>query len=102
MFEIRPARPEDAAGIARVWAAAMPQLVKTARGVEAELRNNPSRVVLVAVDGPDVVGYGNVYPADPDETAPRVRITVHVPLSLRRRGIGSAMADAVCAAAADG
>lgn len=100
VFEIRTARPDDATGIARVWAAAMPQLVKTARGVEAELRNNPSRVILVAVDGPDVVGYGNVYPTDPDETAPRVRITVHVPPSLRRRGIGSALADAVCAAAA--
>jgi len=100
VFEIRTARPEDAAGIARVWAAAMPHLVKTARGVEAELRNSTSRVVLIAVDGPDVVGYGNVYLPGPDEKAPRVRITVHVPPSRRREGIGSALADAICAEAA--
>lgn len=100
VFEIRTARPEDAVGIARVWAAAMPQLVKTPRGVEAELRNSTTKVVLVAVDGPDVVGYGNVYLPAPDAKAPQVRITVHVPPDLRRRGIGSAVADAVCAAAA--
>ena len=99
VFEIRTARPGDAAGIARVWPAAMPQLVKTARGVEAELRNSESRIVLIAVDGPDVVGYGNVYLPDPDERAPRVRITVHVPPAVRRRGIGSALADAICEAA---
>ena len=65
VFEIRTAGPEDAAGIAGVWAAAMPHLVKTARGIEAELRNSKRRVVLIAVDGSDVVGYGNVYPARP-------------------------------------
>lgn len=100
VFEIRTARPEDAVGIARVWAAAMPHLVKTVRGVEAELRSSTSKVVLVAVDGTDVVGYGNVYLPATDVTAPQVRITVHVPPDLRRRGIGSAVADAVCAEAA--
>jgi GNAT superfamily N-acetyltransferase len=97
VFEIRTAIPEDAA---RVWAATMPHLVKTARGVEAELRAGRSRIVVLAVDGPDVVGYGNVYLPGPDVRAPRVRITVHVPPELRGRGIGTAVADEVCAAAA--
>jgi GNAT superfamily N-acetyltransferase len=101
VFEIRTAGPEDAVGIARVWAAAMPQLVKTARGIEAELRiAGSSRHVLIAVDGDQVVGYGNVYLPDPGDTAPRVRITVQVPPELRRRGIGGALAEAVSSAAA--
>ncbi|MEV0801351.1 GNAT family N-acetyltransferase [Kribbella sp. NPDC050281] len=100
VFEIRTARPEDAVGIARVWAAVMPQLVMTPRGVEAGLRNTSTRVVLIAVDGPDVVGYGNVYLPGPEQDKPRVRITVHVPPEQRRRGIGSAMADAIGAEAA--
>src|SRR5215207_1386826 len=95
-IEIRPATPADAAGIAAVWAATMPHLVKTAKGVEAELRAATSRVVLIAVDGDEVVGYGNVYLPSPDDTAPRVRITVQVPPSHRGRGTGSALADAIC------
>lgn len=94
-IEIRSATPADAAGIAAVWAAAMPQLVKTAKGVEAELRTSTSRVVLIAVDGNEVVGYGNVYLPLPDDEAPRVRITVQVPPALRGRGIGGALAEAV-------
>jgi GNAT superfamily N-acetyltransferase len=100
VFEIRTAGPEDAVGIARVWAAAMPQLVKTARGIEAELRASKRRIALIAVDGSDVVGYGNVYLPDEGDEAPRVRITVQVPPDLRKRGIGNALADAVCAEAA--
>lgn len=100
VFEIRTAGPEDAVGIARVWAAVMPQLVMTPRGIEAGLRNSSTRVVLIAVDGPDVVGYGNLYLPDPEQETPRVRITVHVPPEQRRRGIGSAMADAIGAEAA--
>jgi len=100
VFEIRTAGPADAVGIARVWAAVMPQLVLTPRGVEAGLRNSTTRVVLIAVDGSDVVGYGNVYLPDPEQEKPRVRITVHVPPELRRRGIGSAIADAIGAEAA--
>ncbi|GAA3596297.1 GNAT family N-acetyltransferase [Kribbella ginsengisoli] len=99
-FEVRVATPEDAVGIAGVWAAAMPHLVKTARGIEAELRKTTTRVVLVAVDGEAVIGYGNIYrPAD--EVAPRVRITVHVPPVERERGIGSALADQVTAVAVE-
>jgi GNAT superfamily N-acetyltransferase len=100
VFEIRTAGPEDAVGIARVWAAAMPQLVKTARGIEAELRSSRRRVALIAVDGSDVVGYGNVYLPDEGEQAPRVRISVQVPPDLRKRGIGGALAEAICAEAA--
>ncbi len=100
VFEIRTAGPEDAVGIARVWTAAMPQLVKTARGIEAELRSSRRRVALIAVDGSDVVGYGNVYLPDEGEQAPRVRISVQVPPDLRKRGIGGALAEAICAEAA--
>lgn len=96
VFEIRTAGPEDAVGIARVWAAAMPHLVKTARGIEAELRNSKRRIVLIAVDGSDVVGFGNVFLPDPGAEAPRVRISVQVPPEFRRRGIGGRLAEAIC------
>jgi GNAT superfamily N-acetyltransferase len=92
VFEIRSAESSDAVGIAAVWAAAMPHLVMTARAVEAGLRNNPNRVVLVAVTGSEIVGYGNIYLPEPDATAPRVRITVQVPPAYRGSGIGSALA----------
>lgn len=101
VFEIRTAAPEDAVGIARVWAVAMPQLVMTARGVESGLRTATSRVVLIAVDGADVLGFANIYLPDPAEQAPRVRIAVQVPPAARRRGIGSALADRVEARAAE-
>ncbi|MFI5711013.1 GNAT family N-acetyltransferase [Kribbella sp. NPDC051620] len=101
-FEVRAATPGDAVGIAGVWAAAMPHLVKTARGIEAELRTGSSRIVLIAVedDSDAVVGYGNIYLPAPDEPAPRVRITVHVSPASRGRGIGSALADQISTAAA--
>ncbi|MFF0339507.1 GNAT family N-acetyltransferase [Kribbella sp. NPDC004875] len=95
VFEIRTAGPEDAVGIARVWAAAMPQLVKTARAIEIELRHNRSREILIAVDGPDVVGYSNLYLPAIDAQAPRVRVTIQVPPEFRRRGIGSALTTAI-------
>ncbi|WP_203590996.1 GNAT family N-acetyltransferase [Streptomyces sp. SID13031] len=100
-FEVRVAVPADAVGIAGVWAAAMPHLVKTARGVEAELRKSTTRVVLIAVEDDVVVGYGNIYRPAPEEVAPRVRITVQVPPSQRGRGIGSALANQVSAVAVD-
>jgi GNAT superfamily N-acetyltransferase len=100
-FGIRAATPADAVGIAGVWAAAMPHLVKTARGVEAELRKSTTRVVLIAVEDDEVVGYGNIYRPGPDEVAPRVRITVQVPPSQRGRGIGSALAEQVTGVAAE-
>src|SRR4051812_5744929 len=100
-FEIRAALPEDAVGIAAVWAAAMPHLVKTARGIEAELRSRSSRVVLIAVEDGNVVGYGNVYLPEPGEDAPRLRVTVQVPPAERGRGIGAALLEAVTRAATD-
>ncbi|MFG1907451.1 GNAT family N-acetyltransferase [Kribbella sp. NPDC048928] len=95
VFEIRTARPKDAAGVARVWAAVMPQLVKTARAIELQLSRGRSQEVLIAVDGPDVVGYANLYRPPADAEAPRVRITVQVPPEYRGRGIGSALLTAL-------
>ncbi len=100
-FEIRAALPEDAVGIADVWAAAMPHLVKTARGIEAELRSSTSRVVLIAVEDGKVVGYGNVYLPEADAEAPRLRVTVQVPPAERGRGIGGALFEAITQAARD-
>jgi GNAT superfamily N-acetyltransferase len=100
VFEIRTAQPDDAVGIARVWAAAVPHLVKTARCVETELRNSRQRIALIAVDGSDVLGFGNVFLPTSVDGAPRIRITVQVRPELRRRGIGGALADAVSAEAA--
>ncbi|MEV8373798.1 GNAT family N-acetyltransferase [Kribbella sp. NPDC056861] len=100
-FGIRVATPADAVGIAAVWAAAMPHLVKTARGVEAELRKSTTRVVLIAVEDDAVVGYGNIYQPPPSAVEPRVRITVQVPPAHRGRGIGSALAERVTAVAVE-
>lgn len=88
-FEIRRAEPGDAVGIAEVWAAAMPYLVKTAKGIEAELRASKARVVMIAVDDGKVVGYGNVWL--PTGKGARVRASVHVPPGERGRGIGTAL-----------
>jgi GNAT superfamily N-acetyltransferase len=95
VFEIRSAGPEDAVGIARIWAGTMPQLVKTARAIEIELRLGRSRGVLIAADGPDVVGYANIYLPSAGVEAPRVRITLQVPVEHRRRGVGSALLAAI-------
>jgi GNAT superfamily N-acetyltransferase len=94
-FEVRVAGVEDAVGIAGVWAAASPHLVKTAAGLAAEMRASTTRVVLLAVDDGSVVGYGNVYLPDGDEPKPRVRISVHVVPAHRGRGVGSALAAAI-------
>ena len=95
VFEIRTAGPEDAVGIARVWAATMPQLVKTKRAIETELRHSRSRGVLIAADGADVVGYANIYLPAADAEAPQLRITLQVPSEDRKRGIGSALLAAI-------
>ncbi|NOL41512.1 GNAT family N-acetyltransferase [Kribbella sandramycini] len=78
----------------------MPYLVQTARAIEAGLRTNPNRVVLIAEAGSEIVGYGNVYLPEPGEESPRIRITVLVSPAYRRQGIGSALADRIEAAAA--
>ena len=95
VFEIRTARPEDAVGIARVWAAAMPQLVKTAaRDRGPSSARGSSRVVLIARRRLRGGRLRQHLPARPGDEAPRVRISVQVPPDLRRRGIGGALADA--------
>jgi GNAT superfamily N-acetyltransferase len=94
-FEIRRAGPADAVGIAGVWAAAMPYLVKTAKGIEAELGASKARVVVIAVEDDGVVGYGNVWLPAPGDEAPRIRFSVQVPPAERGRGIGSALAEKV-------
>jgi GNAT superfamily N-acetyltransferase len=95
VFEIRPAGPEDAAGIARVWAAALPQLVKTARAIETELRSGIGPMVLIALDGPAVVGSSNIYLPEPGPPVRRARIAIQVPPQQRRRGIGSQLTAAI-------
>jgi GNAT superfamily N-acetyltransferase len=95
VFEIRTARPDDAVGVARVWAATMPQLVKTARAIELQLKHGHSQEVRIAVDGADVVGYANIYLPPADAEAPRVRVTIQVPPEYRKRGIGSALTTAI-------
>jgi GNAT superfamily N-acetyltransferase len=99
VFEIRTAGPDDAAGIAQVWADTMPQLVKTKRAIETELRHSRNRGVLIAADGADVVGYANIYLPAAGAEAPRVRITLQVPSGYRKRGIGSALLAAITARA---
>jgi GNAT superfamily N-acetyltransferase len=94
-FEIRSGTPEDAAGIAAVWAAAMPYLVKTAAGIEAELRTSKARRVLIAVEDGAVVGYANAWLPAPEDQAARIRVSVQVPPAERGRGIGGALAEAI-------
>jgi GNAT superfamily N-acetyltransferase len=94
-FEIRPAVPGDAAGIAAVWAAAMPYLVKTAAGIEAELRTSKGRRVLIAVKDGTVVGYVGAWLPAPEDQAARIRVSVQVSPAERERGIGGALAHAI-------
>src|ERR1700716_3953546 len=94
-FEIRPGTPEDAAGIAAVWAAAMPYLVKRAAGIEADRRTSKARRVLIAVEDGSVVGYANAWLPAAEDQAARVRVSVQVPPAERGRGIGGALAEAV-------
>lgn len=96
-FGIRKAGVADAAGIVEVWASTTPHLVKTPAGIAFELERATERVVFVAVEGDDVVGYGNA--AAPDPTG-RCRIAVQVPPEHGQRGIGAAMAETVIGAAA--
>ncbi|TDD45438.1 GNAT family N-acetyltransferase [Kribbella antibiotica] len=77
----------------------MPHLVMSARAVEAGLRNNPNRVVLVATSGSEIVGYGNIYL--PDAPGARVRITVLVTPEHRGAGIGSALAERITTRSAE-
>lgn len=100
-FSIRTAGPDDAAGIAAIWREVLPHLVKTARGLEAELRALCSRLVLVAVDSGSgaVVGFGSAWaPAASGESS---RLSVLVLPDARGRGIGSALLSEVSEHAAE-
>lgn len=101
VFEIRPGEPDDAAGIAAVWAAAMPHLVKTAAAFESELRTSRARRVLVAVENGKVVGHANAWRTDTGDQPARVRLGVQVPPADRGRGIGAALATAITDVAVD-
>lgn len=101
VFEIRPGEPDDAAGIAAVWAAAMPHLVKTAAAFESELRTSRARRVLVAVEDSKVVGHANAWRSDTGDEPARVRLGVQVPPANRGRGIGAALATAITDVAVD-
>ncbi len=95
MVDVRPAAPGDGVGLAAAYAAALPRLVKTARGIETELEVGSTRMVLVAVEGGVIVGWGNVFRPDPAEPAPRVRIAVQVAPEHRGHGVGRALTAAV-------
>lgn len=86
VFEIRPAAPADAGGIAAVWRATTPQLVKTAAGVETELR---SRRHVVAAGPHGLIGCASVWLPDGS------RLAVQVPPRHRRQGVGSALVEAI-------
>jgi GNAT superfamily N-acetyltransferase len=100
-FRVRPGVPEDAVAIAAIWQAVLPHLVKTAAGIEAELRASTARKLLVATDsdGTDgIVGYGSAWL--PEESGDGSRVSVLVPAEHRGRGVGSGLAEQVEAIAA--
>jgi GNAT superfamily N-acetyltransferase len=98
-FDIRPATPGDAAGIAAIWRVTCPFLVKTAAGIEAQLRAATKRRVLVAENSHGLVGTGSAWAPEPDDPTLTSRVTALVPPRHRRQGFGSALADAVTEAA---
>jgi GNAT superfamily N-acetyltransferase len=98
MAEVRTATPDDAAGIAAIWREVVPFLVKTARGIAAELAAGSSRHVLVAVDGDEVLGVASAWP--PDSPGGASRLSVMVRPDARRHGIGSTLNEQVSAYAA--
>jgi GNAT superfamily N-acetyltransferase len=69
----------------------MPYLVKTAAGIEAELRTSKARRVLIAVDDGTVVGFASAWLPAPEDEAARIRLSVQVPPAERARGIGGAL-----------
>ena len=92
---IRPARAEDADALATVERDTFALQAWTLEQVEAELAG-PSRHVLVAESGGDVVGYGAISIAG--DVADLTRIAVDE--SKRRAGVASALMAALHEAAA--
>ena len=84
---------EDAAAIAAIWQDVLPYLVKTPRGIEAELRTSTGRTVLVATDDVRVLGNGSAW--RPERPGDGSRVAVLVPGYERSRGVGTALAERV-------
>lgn len=86
---MRDAQPDDAAGIAQVWAAAMPHLVRSAARAAADLRQDEAvarRRWVALLDG-TVVGTGTARRVDDDS----VFLTVEVLPERGSRGVGTAL-----------
>ena len=98
MADVRSATPDDADGIAAIWREVVPFLVKTSRGIAAELASGSSRHVLVAVDSDEVVGVASAWP--PDSPGAASRLSVMVRPDARRHGIGSTLTEQVSTYAA--
>jgi GNAT superfamily N-acetyltransferase len=97
-FQVRAAVPDDAAALAAIWQAVLPHLVKTAAGIEAELRASTARKVLVATTGDTIAGYGSAWL--PDRPGVASRVSVLVSAEHRARGVGTTLAGRVEAIAA--
>lgn len=100
-FDLRPATVADAGGIAATWREVEPHIVKTAAGIEAELRDAASRRMTVASDGTELIGFASTWlpPAtDPDRPS---RLTVLVRPAFRRAGVGTRLCAAATELAAD-
>lgn len=92
---MRDARPDDAAAIGEVWAAAMPHLVRSVARAAADLRHDQvldRRRWVAEVDG-TVVGTGTARRVDHDS----VFVTVEVLPDLGSRGVGTALLAAAVA-----
>ena len=86
---MRDAQPDDAAGIAQVWAAAMPHLVRSAARAAADLRQDEAlarRRWVALLDG-TVVGTGTARRVDDDS----VFLTVEVLPERGSRGVGTTL-----------
>lgn len=93
---MRDAQPDDAAGIAQVWAAAMPHLVRSAARAAADLRQDEAlarRRWVALLDG-TVVGTGTARRVDDDS----VFLTVEVLPERGSRGVGTALLAAAVSA----
>jgi GNAT superfamily N-acetyltransferase len=97
-FDLRPATPADASGIAAIWREVEPHIVKTAATIEAEIRESTARRVVVADTGSGLAGSGGAWL--PTATKAPVRTTVMVRPAFRRAGVGTRLCAAVTELAA--
>ena len=97
-FDLRPATPADARGIAAIWREVAPHIVKTAATIEAEIRESTARRMVVAGTGSELTGFASAWL--PSATDSPVRTTVLVPPAFRRAGVGTRLDAAVTELAA--